>query len=230
MRYKAALLPCGILSLVAAASLLGCGPIIGWTVNAFAPPQKVDAIYKPPPKKKILVFVDDLLNPVSYEPVKAELTQQLNRHLQENKIAGQTVSYQDMLVLIAATPEFNRLAVSEVGQRLGADIVLYVRIDRFSLKDNEAVPLWQGRLHATVRMVDVELGRLWPDDRPDGYPLRPVSPPAETNPSSRYGEVLSKRLARQMADRIAKLFYDHEISAVEARELEKQEKEDIFAG
>lgn len=215
------------LSLAIAVVLIGCGPVIGWCVNAFAPPQKVDALYKPPSGKKILVFVDDMLNPVCYEPIKAELTQLLNRRLIANKVAAEVVPYQDMLTLVAATLQFNRLAVTEVGQRLGADIVLYVKIDRFSLKDNEMVPLWQGRLHATVRMVDVEFGRLWPEDRLEGYPVRPVVPPAETSPLSRYGEVLSKKLANQMADRIAKLFYDHEISAAEAREQQEKETEGL---
>jgi hypothetical protein len=204
-----------------AAALMGCGPLIGWMANTFAPPQKVPALYRPPPGKKFLVFVDDILNPVGYEPIKAELTQHLNRQLEEKNVAADIVAYEDMLTLKAAIPEFNRLSVSEVGGKLGADIVLYVKVDRFSLKDNEATPLWQGRLHTTVRLVGVEVGRLWPEDRPEGYPVEPLEPPAETHPSPNHGEVLSKALAETMAGRIAKLFYDHEISAAEAREMDK---------
>jgi len=197
----------------------GCGPFIAWVANAFAPPQKVPALYRPPSGKKFLVFVDDILNPVGYEPIKSELTRGLNRQLKDSRIAADAVSYEDVLTLKSSTPEFNRLSVSEIGQKLGADIVLYVKIDRFSLKDNEATPLWQGRLHTTVRLVAVGVGRLWPDDRPEGYPVEPLEPPAETHPSPNYGEVLSKALAQQMAERITNLFCDHEISAAEAREM-----------
>jgi len=213
---------CALLAVLAGALLecAGCMPAVGWLVNTFAPPKKIDALYKPPAGKTMLVFVDDLINPVSYEPIKGELTAQLNSVLEANKVSGRTVRYEDLLSLMASTPGFNRLSVSEVGQKLGADIVLYVKIDRFSLKENEATPLWQGTLATTVRMVEVQKGRLWPDDRPEGYPVRPAETTPQTHPSPTYGEVLSKILAIQMADRIGKLFYDHSIPADEARQQE----------
>jgi len=203
--------------------MAGCGPFIGWTANVFARPQKVEAVYEPPKGKTFLVFVDDMLNPVTYEPIKGELAEMLSRQLIDNKIAAKTIPYSKLLTLAAATPEFNRLSVSEVGEKLGADIVLYVMVDRFSLKDNEATPLWKGRLSTTVRLVAVGIDRLWPTDRPEGYPVEPVEMPPETHPSPTYGEVLSKKLAEKMADRIAKLFYKHEISPAEARRRKKQQ-------
>jgi len=208
-----------LLTLVLAAAVVGtggCTPVIGWFANAFAPPQKVKALYKPPPGKTVLVFVDDMLSPVSYERVKAELTGRLNRQLAEHGIAGKTIGYDELLVLISATPNFNELAISEVGRKLGADVVLYVQITGFSLKDEEGMPLWRGRLATAVRFVGVEAGRLWPEDRQGGYPVEPVEIPPSSHPSPTYGEALSKMLAEKMADSIAKLFYDHEISAQEA--------------
>jgi len=211
------------LLLGSAVLLTSCGPFIGWTVNAFAPPQKVDATYEPPKDKTFLVFVDDMVHPVFYEPVKGELAEKLNRQLVDKGVAAKTIPYSKVLALASATPGFNRLSVSEVGEKLGADIVLYVIVDKFSLKDNEATPLWQGRLSTTVRLVAVGIDRLWPEDRLEGYPVEPLEMSPETHPSPTYGEVLSKKLAEKMADRIAKLFYDHEISPAEARERKKEQ-------
>ena len=211
-----------VLAAVVAGAAAGCGPVIGWFVNAFAPPQKVKAVYQPPKGKKMLVLVDDIRNPVSYEPVKRELTERLNRQLEENKVAAQTVPYQSVLDLVTASTSFHELSVVDVGQKLGADLVLYVHVDRFSVKDDEASPLWQGRLEATVRMVDVQRGlaekrpRLWPEDRDEGYVVEPVETQPESHPSENYGEQLAETMAEQMADRIAKLFYDHEVRAQEA--------------
>jgi len=220
------------IALVLVACPIGCGPVIGWFVNAFAPPKKIKAVYKPPKGRRIMVFVDDLLNPVSYEPIKSDLTEQLNSQLMEHKVAAQTVPYEDLLDLIAATPEFNTLSIGEVGQRLGADIVLYVQIDWFSLREAEGSPLWQGRLETTVWMVDVQMAmlrksecRIWPDDRSTGYHVNPIEMPAEANSSEGYGRALAKVMAGRMADRIAKLFYDYQISAHEAIEREQAQQQ-----
>ena len=213
-----------ILLLLTAMIATGCGPTIGWMVNAFAPPKKIEAVYEPPEGKTILVFVDDMKNPVSYEPVKAQLTESLNAMLEENKVAAATVPYRKLLELMSASRDFNRMAVGEVGQKLGADMVLYVIVEEFSLKENEMTPLWQGKLATTVRIVDTAEGRLWPDDRPEGYPVRPVETSPRADSSPRYGEVLSKVLAAKMADRIAKLLYDHKIPAFEARKQEQTEE------
>ena len=211
-------LPLIALALATMVFVAGCGPMIGWFVNAFAPPQKVRALYEPPADKKLLVFVDDMLNPVSYEPVKGELTKRLNRQLTEHKVVAQTVTYEEILDLMAATPNFNELTVTEIGQKLKADVVVYVYIDEFTLKESEASPLWRGRMRATVRVVDVELGRLWPEDRPTGHSVKPVETPGASHPSPTYGTDLSKILAEKMAERIAKLFYTHRVGARQAAE------------
>jgi len=190
----------------------GCA-LFGWFAAQFAPPQKVEAVYKPPSGKTILVFVDDLSNPVSYEPVKAELTNRLNEKLVENDIAAETVPYERLLNLMAATPNFNQLRIPTIGRELDADLVLYVEIVGFCLKDSQVSPLWNGKLSTRVKIVDSQEGRLWPVDRFEGYPLEPVETGTVDNPSTSYGAELAEILAEQMADSIAKLFYDHEVAA-----------------
>ncbi len=208
--------------------LAGCQPLIGWFVNAFAPPRKVKPLYVLPSGKKILVFVDDIRNPVSYTPVKGQLTDTLNRLLLEHEVAAEIVPYEDFLGLMAAMPEFNELGIVNVGDRLHADLVLYIHLDEFSLKDNEATPLWTGRMRSKVRLIDVQKGllkreaRLWPEDRPDGYPVKPIELPPTTHPSPRYGEDLAKILADKMAERIARFFYEHKVPAHKFIEQEQE--------
>lgn len=202
-----------LLTLAPVPALSGCA-VVAWTVAAWTPPKKVPAECKVPENKTILVFVDDIIHEVVYEPVKMELTVQLNKQLVEHKVAGRTVKYDRLLDLIAAAPKFNRLSVSEVGQKLGADIVLYVQVDKFSLKDSNVSPLWHGQLQTTVRIVEVGKGRLWPKDRPAGHTVEPLDIPTSDETSRGYGSKLARIMARQMAHRIAKLFYEHK----EARE------------
>ena len=203
----------------AAASLLlccpGCATVLGWTAAQFAPPKKVPATYKIPSGKTILVFIDDVMAEVNYQPIKSELTERINSKLMDHKIAAAVVPFDQIAKVMAQTKNFEGLAVSEVGEKLKADIVLYVHIDKFSLKDDNASPLWHGQLHTTVRVVDVKGGRLWPEDKPEGSPMPPADLPAMENPAAGYGGELTRQLAEKMSDTIVKLFYDHMVPAQE---------------
>jgi len=199
----------GVLLAAVATTNLSCA-VAAWVAAQFGPQEKVAALYAPPEGKKILVFVDDILNPVSYEPIKIELSRRLNQIFVEENVADEAVSYDRLADLIRATPQFNRLAVSEVGRKLGADIVLYVHIDAFSLRDPASDEFWRGRLEATVRMTDVQTGRLWPRDREAGYRMDEVETESTPRTSDTTADELTQVLAAMMADRIAKLFYDHE--------------------
>ncbi len=188
----------------------GCA-IPAWFASQFGPKQKIAAKFKPPKGKVVLVLVDDMLSPVDYEPIKIHLTEMLNEQLTANKVAAKTIPYVRIGEFVGATPDFNSLAVSEVGNKLGADIVLYVQIDEFGLRDQAASQeLWKGRLQTTVRLVDVREGRLWPTDRPEGHMVSPMAKTRTVSDNSQTrAEIVSKALAAETADRIAKYFYGH---------------------
>ncbi|MFA6133683.1 MAG: hypothetical protein WC869_06665 [Phycisphaerae bacterium] len=195
-------------------TLGGCGGI-GWLAAQFAPPKKVEPVYRMPSNKKILVFVDDLLAEVRYQPIKSELAERISERLSQHKVAASTIPYDQLAAMMTATSDFRRLSISEIGAKLGADLVLYVHIDKFSLKDDESGPLWRGELHTTVRVVDIKGGRLWPEDKPEGYPVPAVDLPPEESSSPNHGTELSRILADRMAENVARLFYEHRVPASE---------------
>ncbi|MFP3938149.1 MAG: hypothetical protein ACLFVW_07380 [Phycisphaerae bacterium] len=187
----------------------GCSAI-GWTVALFAPPEKEPAVYKPPKGKTYLVFVDDIASPVEYEGVKGELTEQLNQRLERHRIASRTVDYSDVVKLVSASPDFNQLPISEVGRKLGAEMVLYVQIDRFELSEYANTSTWNGVLEASARVVDADKRkRLWPEDRPSGYPVDPVRIPQVELESRDQVSRMAKMLAVQCAEKTIKLFIEH---------------------
>jgi len=200
---------------IAAAALLvalavtsgACGPI-SWLVAVLAPPKRIPAVYELPEDKKVLVFVDDIVKPVRYEAVKRELTEGINDRLLKEKVAGETLPYEHLFRLIASRPDFNLLSIFEVGKLLGADLVVYVRLDEFSLKDSPNVPLWHGKLRTTVRVMDVSGKPLWPLDRPAGHVVE-VEMPEVIDASNTYGTELASQMAERMAERIARLFHTH---------------------
>jgi hypothetical protein len=205
-----------ILAAAVSTGLAGCAPV-AWTAAQFAPPQKVEALFHLPKDKKALVFVDDYLSEVRYEPIKALLADQVNQRLTKQELVASTIPHQKLAELSAARTTFDELAISQVGQELGADIVLYVHIDAFSTKDLEDSPLWHGRFQTTIRAVDVRAGRLWPTDRPEGYAVGPIETPPTDNSAANYESQVAGELAEMMAERIVNLFRDHYVPAGEAK-------------
>ncbi len=186
--------------------------IPAWFAAQFAPPKKVEPLFEMPKGKTVLVFVDDILNPVNYEPIKVELTKQINAQLRALEVAGKAIPYNRLADVMASTPNFNALAVSEVGRRVGADLVLWVHVDEFRLRDQAAEEqLWRGYLEVSLRVVDVRKGRLWPKDREWGYTLPPVETPTTSQSSKTYAEELAKTLSGKAAIRVAQVFCEHEV-------------------
>lgn len=204
----------------AMACLLSSCQAIGFGVAALAPPQKIKPLYKLPANKKVLVFVDDKASPVTYPPIKRELAEELGKQLMEHKLAKETIPYDTLLDLIAREPKFNNLGVADVGRKVGADIVIYVDIKTFRLREEERSPLWEGQLETSVRVVDVwaKKGetRLWPKDAGE-FNVPAVGMPAKEEVGD-YGTELARDLARRMADRICKLFYEYEVPAMDVQE------------
>jgi hypothetical protein len=189
-------------------TLPGCGAA-GWFASLL-PPDKIEAKFEFPEDKTVAVLVDDPNHLVKFSPVKYELAKKLNKQLVEHKICDDVIPPSDIMKLSAVTPGFNRLSNAEIGKKLGADIVINIRIKLFRLKDAQYSQIWQGKLQTTVRVVDVEAGRLWPGDSLGGYQTKVVETPRVEGQASPQFEVkLAKTMATEMADVIAKYFYEH---------------------
>jgi hypothetical protein len=198
----------GVLALVSLTALSGC-TAIAYIAAQFAPPQKVKAITELPKNKTLLVYIESEY-PLSYEPIKGMLTDVLNKELLDKKIAGAVVS-RDRLLEVVANITDPTVSKQEIGRKLHADLVLCVAIESFSVRESEDSPLWQGKMKVSLKVIDVgNVKKLWPLDQPE-YPVPLVELPVDENFSPTYGNIVAKALAIKTADRIAKLFYEHEV-------------------
>ena len=199
---------------------------IAWTAHLLAPNEKIEPVCTIPPDVKILVLVDDLklTETVDCAAIKRDLTDSLNEELLAHEVVADVVNYDELLDFIADEPVYRQMPFGEVGRKLGADLVLYVRLDHFSLRDSEASLLWQGNLDVVVSLKDTDDHMLWPMDKPGGHPIDPpVSVSCDREESQSYGVKLTEELAAQMADRIARLFYEHEVPPGTKARRERQE-------
>ena len=198
-----------VLSVLAACAAGGChAPILLYDI--LHPMDTVKPKFELPADQKILVFPDDLLYPVSYPPLKREMAEAANKLLMEKGLAANVVPYEEVQAIRQNEPDFNRLSLGTIGRKAGADLVVYVSITGFSLKDAPMDTLWRGRLDAKVRVCDVNKGLLWPEQRA-GFPVQVLEEPVD-NPSDLYGADLSRALARKMATEVVALFHEKQVN------------------
>lgn len=199
---------------------------IAWTAHLFAPPEKVEPVCTIPPDVRLLVYVSDLAlsETVDCAAIKRDLTDGLNEELLAHAVVAEVVPYGDLLDFIADEPTFYQMSFGDIAKGLDAELVLYVRLKHFSLRDDETSLLWQGNLDVVVALKDVDDHTLWPTDKPDGHPIEPpVSISRDREEFQSYGLELTEELAAQMADRIARLFYEHEVPPGTKARRERQE-------
>ncbi|MBI5722860.1 MAG: hypothetical protein HZA50_02800 [Planctomycetes bacterium] len=177
-------------------------------VLATRPPTPVEAKYRIEKGKKIFAFVDDSRNIAPSGRIKNRMATSLNKQLTDNNVAASTVPHERLTNLMLSTPDFNNLSVSEIGRKLGADVIICVKLEKFSLKDEPVATLWNPRFETSVKVVDNRGGRLWPDGEYN-YSVEPVELPSQDRNDPNFAEELTNMLADKMADRIAKLFYNH---------------------
>jgi len=201
------------LAVCLAAALAGGGcAVIAYLTASIHGPEKIPAKFSLPDEGRTLVLVDAH---GSREMVKRLLSRALNKELTSRGLVGKAVPYDDVVALRMATPGYNRLKASEIGQKLNAKTVIHVHVTRFALKDEPQDVMWHGQIEARVKVVAVPLKRLWPRDRPAGSRVGPVGQDETVDLSPTYASKLTSVLCLQMADAVAKLFYEHEAEGVE---------------
>ncbi len=167
----------------------------------------VPAAFALPRGKRVLVFPDDMFDPVSHPGAKRVLVEKVNEMLRESRLVVSVVTYDELKHLEQTEPQFNQWAVATVGRKLGADLVVYVLLEQMTLKDTPADTVWHGRFGGRVRVVDVRKGRIWPEDSA-GQVVRVVELPSD-DPSSTYRRQLVGRLAEKLGEKIGNLFVEH---------------------
>lgn len=194
---------------VLACLLPGCA-VVGYLAAIFTPPEKIEPVYELPKDKIVLVLVDDPAFRSGHAPIKSELSREINRLLEGHRLVRRTIPYKKLLAYIATETNYNQMPTTEVGKALEADLVIVVEIDDFALKDDMRSSVYHGRLKTSVRVVSTRQGKLWPKHLTRGYPVKPVETPLQQGDGSSQFEIkLSRRLARNMAEKIVNLFFEH---------------------
>ena len=157
----------GIIGLLPAAALVvwvgGCN-IVGLMGSPTAYEKKVPAEYKlHRTESRILVFVDQARSSSVGFRVRGTLDAAVIGYL-VNKVR---VDKNNIIVPVVYTPSrvqaYAGLSPAQIGQKAGADLVLYIRIDKYELEQIDKRGYFTGSIATRSVLVDVDSEKvLWP--------------------------------------------------------------------
>lgn len=195
-----------------AAFTLGCN-IAGPAFYFIHGPEKIAAQYEIPKEKSVVVFIDDrenMLRDRSMRQVIARSTEQ--RLLDGGAVPKGDVISSDGIAAITAADRWGKpLGIAQVGESLGADVVIYASIDSFALSADRTTLSPTGSMR--VKVIDVaSRNRLWPtEDQEWGQVATAVPRRDGTLPTSLSAvSAEESRLAQRMGNDLANLFVKHE--------------------
>ena len=202
------------LALAVAASCNILGPV-GYFV---AGPEKTPAMHKLADDKSAVIFVDDIDSKLPNRMMRQRIGKAAERALLDNKCVREAEIISSDAALAAAGGERfgKQLGIAEIGEKVGAKVVIYARVEYFTLSPNGAEFAPSSRMR--IKVVDVETRkRLFPapESSDPGAQWHTVTydlPTRQGTMPSQLGEV--QRAEQDLADQtglaLARVFYEHE--------------------
>ena len=204
------------LALLAVPLLAGGCSVLGLAANA-VPEADVPARYGGLRGHSVaaLVWVPRGLE-VDYPALRLHLVSGIQGRLQRAQAAGRGELKSSTFPHAAASlvrfqedhPELERSPIVSVAPRLGIERLLYVEVDNFQTRSDQAVELFRGSATASVRVVEVENGKAKVAYEEQLTVTYPPSAPDEGVPGVGDARIYTGTVD-QLATVIARRFYAH---------------------
>ncbi len=162
-----------------------------------------------------VIFVDDPKNLLPDRNLRRIIGDKVAQDLMVRKLVTTTISSADALAVAGRESYGRKMAIDDIGRAVGAEQVVFVDMQAFSLSPEGITPRPSGACH--VKVIDVtNRERLFPTEEggfpsSSGYPvqvaMREVSLERYRTTSSR--RQIREQLANEIADQITKVFYRH---------------------
>ncbi len=215
MKVRTLLSYLALLALAAACGVAvgGCNYVIPAMWIAQGPPKK-PAVFTLPKDKKTTVFVDDRLNVVSRTQLRAQLADDILNELVAQGLIESAISGRELIAFVRKSETSNkRVTIEELGNAVGAEMVIYVEMVSFDLSSDGASPKPVAK--ARIKVVDVSTKtRLFPPPGGDNTGFEVTAETEATQPgiyrTSAGRRQVEDMIEKRLADQIVKVFYDHE--------------------
>jgi hypothetical protein len=192
----------------------GCGPKVGALLHftGLVQPDKTPAVFDLA-RKPLLILVDDDWDLIHPPTARDALVDALATELRAHKLVDKVTTNEELARVRQSEPNFEKRGAREIGRLAKADIVLWLKVVRFTLPDNldaAVVPCYFG---VSVKVLDAKAAKredvcLWPKER-EGKPVEARISPHNLQACKSVREAHTA-MATALASQVAKLFYEHE--------------------
>jgi len=208
------------IALACLACLCGCN-VVAPIALAFEPPPSKDAATKLDKSRTHVFFVDDRASLMPKRSLRAVIGQTAEQRLIREEILKPDMvvpSAQAMRVVEYESGD-SPLSIADIGRKVGAEVVVYMTIDRWSLTRDGSSPA--PTAHGRIKIIDaLENERLFPG-QDTGHPVTvrlPTRPGQVPDDRVERGR-LERELAVALGIELAKVFFKHEIDPMTNRRL-----------
>lgn len=213
-RPKARALACSALLAVSLVALGGCNLFAAATLITQGQGQ-VKGVYELNPEAKTVILIDDPASEIPRTRLRVAIAQTAQQLLLDRKVIkeGFMLDTTGATSLAARSSYSEKLSVTEIGEQVGADIVVDVVVTEFNVLGGAAGLETRPTAAMRMRVVDVAEQRvIWPTDNPRGYPFNVgVQITGNMRPTDRRAMQEAERaLAQRAGVALAQLFYDVE--------------------
>jgi hypothetical protein len=190
----------------------GCNIVEPIAIIAEGPPT-IDAEYELLDRSTV-VFVDDRRNILADRAIRRYIGDKVSEHLLSAGVVGDAISTGDALAVVGAEQAGALKPIEEIGKDVGAAQIIYVEMLKFALEAPDGQPTATAELQ--VKVIDVENSlRIFPaDDADTSARMMLVMLPPDQAFQPMLGRSARREaeytLADLVAERVAKLFYEHE--------------------
>lgn len=220
MRPMHALIPFAALPALSALIALAAGGcnIVAPVAYAIQGPPTIDEVYKLDKERTTVIFIDDRMNRAPRRSLRIAAAEAAEQHLMQKGVLPESrVITTRAIMRVASQEQFGEpKTIAELGRSVGADVVIYVTLDAWSLSP-DGVTFAPG-VQARVKIIDAANdARLWPGDGA-GHPLTASLPPQiQGMPTGADREQANTAAAQLLGLRLSQLFYEHARDPVSTR-------------
>ena len=187
----------------------GCN-IVGPAFLLIHGPDKIPQQYELDKERPVVIFLDDREFNIPRWPTRERVSAAAERALLDSKAVARVLDSRAASAIVSGEPRGDLMPISEVGRKMGAEVVIYVVPESFSMTTDGQSFSPSSRLR--VKVLDaIADKRLWPEER-EGYALTVTASTRQgTSPTD---SATVREAENEFADlvglRIAELFYSHE--------------------